>query len=246
MQVMRIITITIAFSLLICIRGIGAQEMSLLKNGDFEGNFLTLDGEPLRIVAEGWHPWHQENPAKPRWQNRQPTYRRSDAAEDGWVKTGEAAQLIASYYETHDAGLYQVVQSGILPGMHLEFSAYARVWSNSYAGRDSSEDAGTIFIQIGVDPTGGRDPQNEAIVWSPPVKHYDEYHQHRVKATAQGKTVTVFLRSWVLKPVAYSEIRWDAAELRILRVGVPLRFRNPNNRHGGRPWLPVGILTTDA
>ena len=219
---------TLLLSISSCLLAFGAlaQVDGLLTNGGFEDPYLTLDGEPLREVADGWTPWHVDGQGSPSWRERQPSYLMA-SDDDDLVREGIAAQLIASYYETHDAGLYQVIDDGIVEGMHLEFSAYARVWSNATEDRAQSEYDGDVFVQVGVDPTGGRDPASENIVWSTLTERYDEYQRHAVKVVAAGDDMTVFLRSWVLRPQAYSQVRWDEAQLRILNDGQPNPSASP-------------------
>ncbi len=217
---LKIVAFLVGISTLLLVFVALAQDDGLLTNGGFEEPYLTLDGEPLREVPDGWTPWHVDGQGSPRWRNRQPAYLMVSEGDD-LVREGEAAQLLASYYETHDAGLYQVIDDGIAAGMHLEFSAYARVWSNATEDRAQSEYDGDVFVQVGIDPDGGRDPASENIVWSMLTERYDEYVRHVVKAVAVEDKVTVFLRSWVLKPQAYSQVHWDEAQLRVLNAGRP-------------------------
>ena len=191
---------------------VNAQEINLLSNGGFEEPYITLDGDPLRDVAAEWNPWHMEGPGSPSWQNRQPSYSSMD--DEGDVREGSFAQRVASFYETHEAGMYQVVETGITIGMKLEFSAYAHVWSNASEDRSVSEYDGDVFVQVGIDPSGGSDPSSNEIIWSTLTERYDEYIQHVVSAVSKSNQVTVYVRSLVLKPQAYSQILWDDAILR--------------------------------
>lgn len=191
---------------------VNAQETNLLRNGGFEEPFITLDGDPLRDVASEWNPWHVEGSGSPNWQHQQPSY--SSVDDEDYVREGSFAQRMASFYETHEAGMYQMVETGIAIGVKLEFSAYARVWSNASEDRSVSEYDGDVFVQVGIDPSGGSDPSSDEIVWSTLTERYDEYLQHVVRAVSKSNQVTVYVRSIVLKPQAYNQILWDDAILR--------------------------------
>ena len=55
---------------------------------------------------------------------------------------------------------------------------------------------------VGIDPTGGTDPQLDTVIWCKPWAIYNEYHQIFVDAVALGTTITLFLRSqteWTFK-----------------------------------------------
>lgn len=234
----RQLAILIGVILLLLVFRVFAQDDGLLTNGGFEEPYLTLDGEPLREVASGWTPWHVEDSGSPRWRNRQPTYQLAKGEE--LIVEGLVTQLISSYYETHDGGLFQVIEEGITAGMNLEFSAYAHVWSNAIEDRSQSEHDGDVFVQIGVDPTGGSDPASENIIWSVLTERYDEYQRHSVKVMTTREKVTVFLRSIVLKPQAYSQVRWDHARLRILNRTLPSPSTTlvPHSKHHHKPASP--------
>jgi LysM repeat protein len=192
-----------------------AQSENLLQNPGFETPFNTLDGDPPRQVAQGWTPWHvPAAPGSPSFANLQPEYEPT-APETTRILEGSDAQLIRSFFATHDGGVYQRV-TGITPGVALQFSVFAYVWSNTFDDIDVSEEDGDVFVQVGIDPTGGTDAQSAAIIWSEPgVEQYDAYNEYVVEAEAEGEAVTVFVRTVIGVPVKNNHIYLDQAALEI-------------------------------
>jgi LysM repeat protein len=189
---------------------VSAQDGNLLQNPGFEEPFNTLDGDPPRQVAQGWTPWHVPAMAgAPSYEKRQPEYE----PETGRVLEGSSAQLISSFFATHDGGVYQRV-TGVTPGDTLRFSLFAYVWSSTGDNPDSSAENGDVYVQVGLDPTGGTDPGGEAIVWSAEIiEEYDAYNEYSVEAQAEADAVTVFVRTSVGIPVKNNNIYLDQAAL---------------------------------
>ncbi|MAS34209.1 MAG: hypothetical protein CL610_09385 [Anaerolineaceae bacterium] len=200
-------------ALLLVVFPANAQSENLLQNPGFEAPFQTLDGDPPRQVAEGWTPWHvPAAPDAPSYANRQPEYEPA-APDTSRILEGENAQLLRSFFATHEGGVYQQV-SGVSAGTTLTFRVSAYVWSNTFDNVDASEEDGDVFVQVGIDPTGGTDPQSSDIVWSEAgIEQYDAYNEYAVEAEATGDTVTVFVRTTIGVPVKNSHIYLDAASL---------------------------------
>src|SRR5690606_32557788 len=193
-----------------------AQSENLLQNPGFETPFNTLDGDPPRQVAQGWTPWHvPAAPGSPSFANLQPEYEPT-APDTTRILEGSNAQLIRSFFGTHDGGVYQRV-TGITPGVALRFRVFAYVWSNTFDAVDVSEEDGDVFVQVGIDPTGGTDAQSPAIIWSEPgVEQYDAYNEYVVEAEAEAEAVTVFVRTVIGVPVKNNHIYLDQAALEII------------------------------
>jgi len=196
-----------------------AQAENLLTNPSFEDEFVTIDDDPLRVVATGWTPWHiPRTPDMRAFENAFPFYvDAAQASERGIVpraRTGSEAQIYYSFFETHDGGVYQQV-SGLTPGDELRFSAYIHVWSTTFADPDVSEAPGDVVVRVGIDPTGGTDANADTVVYSPPVINYDTFRQYAVIATARSSTVTVFVRSTIGSPVRNTVIYVDDAVLEV-------------------------------
>lgn len=197
---------------LLSVQPLMAQAQNLLSNPGFEDNFVAASGIQPRSVAAGWTPWHTaRTDTMPDYQNVQPKYQAA-APDSTRIRTGENAQQYFSFFETHEGGIYQRV-SNLTAGTELRFSIYAYIWSSTYTDVNLSEDDGDVLVSVGIDPTGGTNPASSSIVWSIPVQFYDAYRQYSVIATAQGSSVTVFVRSQVGKPVWNSYIYLDDAEL---------------------------------
>ncbi len=186
---------------------------NLLTNPGFEGDYVSYDGIAPRMVAQGWTPWHVPRTADmPSYQNIQPKYE-ATAPDATRIRSGSNAQHYYSFFEAHDGGVYQRV-TGITAGTELRFSVYVYVWSSTFNDVDLSEDPGNVFVQVGIDPTGGTDGESDNIVWSTPVEQYDTYREYSVIATASNTAVTVFVRSQVAGfPVQHSDIYLDDAVL---------------------------------
>ena len=111
----------------------------------------------------------------------------------GWVERiqGETSQLIIST-QPYTAGIQQTV-SGLTPGVGYGFHAAMLTIFQTSAPPATH---GTMIKQVGIDPTGGTDPQATTVVWSEPDDH-DEGPwdiDQRTAVYAQSSTVTVFVR----------------------------------------------------
>ncbi len=208
----------LAFALIVLLLGITSisaqdDEENLLTNPGFEEPFVAQGGSPVRMVAQGWTPWHlPRTDDMPDYANRQPVYALATDDEPR-IWEGEMAQLMYNNtWYTHIGGVYQVVEN-ITPGTELRFQVYVYVWSSAFSDREKSEDDGQVIVQVGIDPMGGTDPTSNNIVWSPGLPQYDAYRPYSVIATAANDTVSVWVRSTVGKPVEYSYIYLDAATL---------------------------------
>lgn len=193
-----------------------AQENFLINPG-FESGFVDVGGDQPRSVGSGWTPWNAARTADmPSFQNAQPIYIAASAAPSQGItpriRTGSNAQIFYSFFETHDAGVYQQI-SGISPGTELRFSVYSYIWSSTFEDPNVSEDPGDVAIRVGIDPTGGTDPFSSSVIYSTPAVFYDTYRQYSIIATAQSSTVTVFVRSTVGAPVQNTYVYLDDAEL---------------------------------
>lgn len=188
------------------------EEENLLVNPGFEAPYIGQGGDPVRQVAQGWTPWHITRASdQPSWRNRQPVYEAA-TADEGRVRSGENAQtMYNNTWWAHDGGLYQLVT--VPDGTEVRFSAYVYVWSSNFDDIDVSRDPGDVTVQVGIDPTGGTDPESDDIEWSIPVQQYDAYRQYSQIAVADGDTISVWIRSIVDFPVQNTFIYIDDAVL---------------------------------
>jgi hypothetical protein len=150
----------------------------------------------------------------------QPEYEPT-APDTSRILEGNNAQLIRSFFATHEGGVYQRVQ-GVTPGATLQFSVNAYVWSTTFDAVDLSEEDGDVFVQVGIDPTGGTDGESQNIVWSEAgVEQYDAYHEYSIEAEATASAVTVFVRTTIGVPVKNNHIYLDDASLTAAGATVP-------------------------
>lgn len=117
----------------------------------------------------------------------------------GWVERieGETSHLILAT-EPYTAGIQQQV-AGLTPGVGYGFHA-AMLTVFETSAQPAEHD--TMFKQVGMDPTGGTDPQAPTVIWSEP----DGLDQGpwridlRTAAWAEAPTMTVFIRVASLYP----------------------------------------------
>ena len=187
---------------------------NLLENGDFEGEFIELDGADPRKVAASWAPWHvPAGDTSPSFANHSPNY---DVERDR-IRLDEAgkAQKYFTLFATHQGGIYQEVDS-LTSGSTYRFSVYAYVWSSSFEDTEFSEDPGDVVLRVGIDPNGGTDGTSDDIIWSTAATFfYDAYRQYAVIATAESSSITVFVESTVGEPRANNYIYLDDAVLEV-------------------------------
>ncbi|HVU12647.1 MAG TPA: LysM peptidoglycan-binding domain-containing protein [Phototrophicaceae bacterium] len=194
-----------------------AQAGNLLTNPGFEKPFQAVTGSTSSMIAQGWTAW-----ALQQGQNKEPEYYPASDTTNGMptprIHSGSDAQQYFSYFAPHIGGVYQTV-SGVNAGDQLTFSIYAYVWSSNGTTADTSDGSGQISFQVGIDPNGGTDATNSAIVWSTAETTYDKYAQYSVTATAAGSSVTVFVRSIVNKVTMNNVIYIDDASLTVTGSG---------------------------
>ena len=218
-------------SLLLCIGWSFSQDnavTNLLENGDFEGDFVALDGSEPRNVAESWTPWHvAASSSSPSFANHDPNY----DEETDRIRLDETgkAQKYFTLFATHQGGIYQEVDS-LTSGTTYRFSIYAYIWSSSFEDTEVSEDPGDVVLRVGIDPTGGTDGASSDIIWSTAATFfYDAYRQYAVIATAESASVTVFVESTVGEPRANNYIYLDDAVLEVASESVVVVEHTPTS-----------------
>ncbi|MBN1286410.1 MAG: LysM peptidoglycan-binding domain-containing protein [Anaerolineae bacterium] len=155
-------------------------QTNLLANGNMEGGF---DGNG---VPNGWQPWYIDAPSD--CNNYKPVYSHGAQAQEG-----SAAAMFFINWHTYTAGLRQTVN--VTPGNNLRFTAYGRIVSGDTVGTTVSNPNAGVEMKIGIDPTGGSNPQAGTVVWSGTISATGGYQLFSVDATAQNSSVTVFLYS---------------------------------------------------
>ncbi len=201
----------------VCLAGpAGAQTGNALTNPGFEADFNTRGDEALIQVAEDWIPWHREPEGDDAatWELLQPEYMPARGTDEiAYVHEGESAQTLRSFYATFDAGLFQQVED-VETDSWLRFSAFAWVWSSVTDDPEQSEQDGDAFVQVGIDPDGGTDPESDEIVWSEiSYEIYDSWREYVVVTQARSDEVTVFVRALVAEPVRNTQVWFDQTRL---------------------------------
>jgi LysM repeat protein len=221
-----------------------AQGANLLQNPGFEGGVYTFDPDDYTWLAlypsqradcaldggtympcntaqtpVGWIPWWiSQTDEDPDWKNRMPEYKPADPPFNNRIHSGQRASQYFTFHGTHTAGLLQVVT--VPANAQVRFSIWGQAWSS--ASDETFSDFPTpVNMRIGIDPTGGTNPYNPAIVWSAYNQPYDVYSQFTVEAQAQGTSVTVFTISSPDEARKHNDIYWDDAELVVIGAAAP-------------------------
>ncbi|MDQ4076307.1 MAG: hypothetical protein M3220_08675 [Chloroflexota bacterium] len=187
-----------------------------LFNGGFEGNFYPVgDGQ----VAEGWVRVNLDG--NPDWMSTCAFAEAGPNCDQGWVERIEGENSHILFSEELGAGqpfetvLYQQV-SGLTPGKSYSFSGWVlKMWGGP-ANQFPPTDPYAYGSWIGIDPTGGTDPEAASVLWGE-IEWQEEAHghfeNHRLAAVAQDETVTVFVRVWHKWQKAGTQAIVDGLEL---------------------------------
>ncbi|MFC1960184.1 LysM peptidoglycan-binding domain-containing protein [Chloroflexota bacterium] len=195
-------------------------QANLLENPGFEDPYIPFAGDTTRMVANGWSAWHVPQRAGDEgFRNLKPEYQPASAGNPDRILVGNNAQEYFSFFATHTGGLFQ--QVAVTPGSEVEFSANIYVWSTSFDDPNQSDDPGRVQVQVGIDPNGGTDGENERIIWSLPLEYYDEYSAVSVTAEDVGDRVTVFVRTTFDLPQKNNSVYVDEAALVITGSAPP-------------------------
>jgi len=155
------------------------------------GQFQGIDLQ----VASGWQRFWTGG-AEPYWMDGR-VFANSHLG-GGWVDhiEGETAQFIFST-QPYTAGIRQQV-GGLTPGVAYGFHAALMTIFQTSAGDPVD---GTMIKQVGMDPTGGTDPQAPTVVWSEGDDSDQAWAlEERTSVFAEAPTMTVFIRIDSLYP----------------------------------------------
>lgn len=178
---------------------------NLLQNGDFGGDFAPHRNDKQLKTAENWAPWW--TPAsndEPDWKQQKPTFD-VDSVDD------YTAQCLRTPYGTHRAGLWQQVPAA--PGNRYELSVMGQAWSSEDDEPGSRREPSDVNLQVGIDPTGGLDPESPLIEWSAPAQPLSRWETLRVSARAEADVITIYLRSAPDLPKRQQSVFWRNAVL---------------------------------
>jgi hypothetical protein len=142
-------------------------------------------------VASGWQRFWDVDLPEPYWMDCRVFA--SSHLGTGWVESieGSTSQLVVAT-QPYTAGIRQTV-TGLTPGVGYGFHAAMLTIYRTSAPPDED---GSMIKQVGMDPTGGTDPDASSVVWCDPDDN-DEGPWSidlRTAAFAESPTMTVFIR----------------------------------------------------
>lgn len=147
-----------------------------LRNGDFEDG-LVLAPTPFqdhpkhpRVVGAGWQPWGTG------W------WKESGPAGYTW-RSATRCQTIGTNSRSLDNALLQTVRA--VPGTRYRFSAWVML---------EGPLPGSLWCRVGIDPTGGTDPNAASVVYGPRTTTQGVWENRTVEAEALTGQITVFVR----------------------------------------------------
>lgn len=125
---------------------------------------------------------------------------------------GDNSQKLSSFSAVYAAGLFQTV-SGLTPGTVLRFSVNLEAWSSSDNDPSISSGQASMNLRVGIDPTGGTNPNSADIVWSAEQDSFDRFSVFSIESTALADHVTVFTYARPVLAVQHNDVYIDAASL---------------------------------
>ncbi|MCP4427330.1 MAG: hypothetical protein GY803_22815 [Chloroflexi bacterium] len=178
----------------------------LLLNGGMDGEFRPFRGDKGLVTAVSWAPWQLKPEAGgPSWKNKQPAF-------SAYTLDDQRVQQISAPFGTFVGGLWQQVPAAA--GNQYTFSAEGQAWSSEDAAPASQLEASDVNLQIGVDPTGGADPDSPLIIWSDKFQPLSHWETLSLTAVAESAVLTVFLKSAPILPKRQQSVFWRNAFLR--------------------------------
>ena len=216
-----------------------AQSSNLLANGGMEEPFRTLrGGEKPQYIADGWNLWIEPQ-GGPDINVPGEVVLQAHPGPGPANQQGQRSQFMECAFIRCTTALYQQV-GNIQPNTSVTASAYSMLWTCNLGGGISCDSAVESGAQtrIGIDPTGGTDPNNPAIVWSAFVRPHraggqEPWTQQTVTATATGTSVTVFLYRSDGSKSDLNRTYWD----NVVLTGTT--GNNPGGTPGQPPPTPV-------
>ncbi|MEJ2747397.1 MAG: hypothetical protein P8183_05755, partial [Anaerolineae bacterium] len=99
-------------------------------------------------------------------------------------------------------------------GNQYTLTVEGQAWSSEDAAPASRLEASDVNLQIGIDPTGGTDPDSPLILWSDVFQPLSLWETLTVTAVAEANLLTIFLKSAPNLPKRQQTIFWRNAFLR--------------------------------
>lgn len=182
---------------------------NLLTNGSLERPYYG-QGASTRTVPQGWNLWVGAGAPE--------AFPHTDRLQ---VLDGEVAWNVKQGYTAFTAAGYQRV-GGLQAGETVTLTGFGWVYTcndtttsciiSDPPYRRSDPSAGAV-IKVGIDPTGGTDPNAATVQWSASASPYDQWAQMNVSAAVTADAVTVFLYMSQAKGLALNNVYWDKISL---------------------------------
>ena len=152
---------------------VSAQDTNLLQDAGFEGNYVGR-GRPNLNTPAAWNIWLATSPHNYDWQNladKVAAFPQNGGAE---VHSGSHSLNLNDGYATFTAAIYQ--QVSVQPNQNYTGSIWARLKTCNIA-QDADNCGSAVrsgaYVKVGIDPTGGTDPNSGAIVWSGNIQPHE-------------------------------------------------------------------------
>lgn len=215
-NILAVLIAVLVGSIAIPLRATYAQGDNLLQNPGMEQPYAGM-GLPNQTAPVPWRLWTTGTQVT--------SFPHIDKTQ---IHGGAAAWNINKGFQVFTAGGYQTV-SGIGVGSIMRASFYGLVYTcNNEAtsclngsGQRISDQVSGASIKVGIDPSGGTDPNSSQIVWSSPTPAYDNWTAVTVDAKACNTSVTIFLYATQALPMALNNVYFDDASLRVVQAGAP-------------------------
>ncbi len=152
---------------------VSAQDTNLLQDAGFEGNYVGRGRANLNTPA-AWNIWLATSPHNYDWQNladKVSAFPQNGGAE---VHTGSHSLNLNDGYATFTAAIFQ--QVSVQPDQNYTGSIWARLKTCNIP-KDGDNCGSAVesgaYVRVGIDPTGGTDPNSGAIVWSGNIQPHE-------------------------------------------------------------------------
>jgi LysM repeat protein len=209
----RIVMALLGLCLLLSTTISNAQDAgNLLRDGGFEGTYTSRGRSDFNIPAD-WNVWVATAPRTESWMNLEPVAFPHNGPGPN-PQSGARAMNFNRGFATFTVAIYQ--QVNVAAGSNVIGSAFGYLRTCNIApGFDNCGSAveSGAFTRVGIDPTGGTDPNSPSIIWSNNALPHDRWEQMTVNATATAGTITFFIYGTQRWPSSLNNLYFDTATL---------------------------------
>lgn len=200
-----------------------AQPVNLLQDPGFEGPYVNRGRSDLNTPA-AWPLFAQQGPTGQIWENRADHLFAFPHCTAPQVLSGPCSLNLNGGFVTWNAGVFQ--QVAVPEDANLVGSVNA--WVQTCNSRNSenqfvgypcgSSPASEVYVRVGIDPNGGTNPYDPAVIWGPAIAPHDHWEEATVNGTANGTLVTFWIFTGQSWPSDFNNRWFDNA---LLYVGGP-------------------------